>query len=569
MTCVSQSFVTVALVATERDPRRLPAIAATRRWLLARPFARNAGGQRKKPTTPQGVATPTPTSPASRLTTSGATGGRPWWLPDRRICSGSKSVAGLFDYQQQAVDGIRAAYRAGKKAPLFVLPTGGGKTIVLAYIAHHARLRGRRVGIVVHRRELVGQVSEALKAWDCPHGLVTPSAKPSHDAVQVMMAQTLVRRLPLDKSGRYQFDLLITDEAHHVTADSAWGMIHDHNAGALFLGVTATPCRLDGKGLGVSQGGYFDEMVTGPTVAELIERGRLARPVVYQPEKRPDLSGVRKRGGDYKVGELAGAMDKASLTGDAVAHYARVCGGKAAIAFCVTTDHAAHVRDEFTAAGWQAAQLTGTTPDVERRQMLRDLAEGRLQVLTSCNVVSEGTDIPAVSAAILLRPTASFALAMQQMGRALRVHPGKSEAIILDHAGNTLAHGAPDEPVEWRLDGFTRGKRKPMLRPCRVCGSSTFGNGAKACGVCGHVFSVQAESGAEDSQDMLPLAADGELVLLDEGRRQMHRERRAWLHRALAEAKTEAEFTAIAHAMNYRSGWVGHEMRRRNLAQGD
>ena len=476
----------------------------------------------------------------------------------------------LYDYQKQGVEDLRDVYRSGKRAALYVLPTGGGKTVVLAHVAASAARRGLRVGLVAHRRELVGQISKALTAWNQPHGVIAPDAPPLNDAVQVAMAQTLCRRLPLDKSGRYRFDLLIFDEAHHVTRDTGWGVIAEHSPDARMLGVTATPSRLDGKGLGVDAGGFWDALVVGPTVRELIERGRLATPIIYQPEARPDLSGVKKKGGDYVVSQLAGAMDKVALTGNAVEHYRSVCAGAPAVAFCVTTAHAEHVRVQFAEAGFAAATLTGKTPDKERCQMLADLASGTLQVLTSCNVVSEGTDIPAVAAAILLRPTASFALAMQQMGRALRVLPDKSHAHILDHAGNTLAHGAPDDPVDWRLDGFSRSSKSRAfeMRPCRMCGSSTFVDGSAACSVCGFSFRRDAAPSVVDAQLSLPMEVGGNLVLLDAERRAFLLAKRAWRDRALAAAHGLGDLQAIGAALGYKPDWANYEFKRMERRQG-
>jgi superfamily II DNA or RNA helicase len=304
--------------------------------------------------------------------------------------------------------------------------------------------------------------------------------------------------------------LVIIDEAHHATKDSTWGKILAHNASAKLLGVTATPCRLDGKGLGLASGGFFDDLVIGPSAADLVERGRLCAPVVYAPDKSLDLGSVKKRGGDYIASQLAQVVDKKVITGNAVAHYQKYCGGAPAIAFTVSVVHAQHVVDDFKAAGFSAAVLTGSTPDKERAQMIRDLGNGKLNVLASCNVVSEGTDIPSVAAAILLRPTASYALAMQQIGRALRMMDGKEKAIILDHAGNTLRHGLPTDEVEWSLAGVKRKKGGAVLvKHCYEC-AGLVSVMAKRCPGCGHVFA------APDADEQAPtqgvLEREGDLV---------------------------------------------------------
>lgn len=490
-----------------------------------------------------------------------------FFLPDdvrepERARSGSDPLIRLYDYQDAAVAALRQSYRCGHRAPLLVLPTGGGKTICFTFMTQRAVERGLRVLIVVHRRELVAQVSAALDQWGVEHGCIAPGHPPSQATVQVAMVQTLARRIKLDRTGLFLYDLVIVDEAHHCVEASTWGEVLQHNENARLLGVTATPCRLDGKGLGVAAGGFFDDLVLGPAVSELIARGRLAPPVVFAPDSAVDLSGVTKRGGDFVSGQLAARMDQSALTGDAVAHYRRHCDGAPAIAFTVTREHAEHVVTDFQAAGFQAAVLTGGTPDKARAEMIRDLGGGRLHVLASCNVVSEGTDIPSVTAAILLRPTASYALAMQQMGRALRTAPGKERAIILDHAGNCHRHGLPTEAVEWTLAGVQR-TAKADLKPCFGC-HALVPVRASSCPACGHAMRSPRPATSNELQDELPMHRSGELVELTPAMRAEIRRERL---REERHAQSVDELVAIGRARGYRypEGWARHrfnEVRR-------
>jgi superfamily II DNA or RNA helicase len=380
----------------------------------------------------------------------------------------------LRDYQQDAVEGVREAFRQGRRAPLLVLPTGGGKTVCFSYITGNAAAKGNRSLILVHRQELLRQSSDALSGLGIRHGMIAPGAPMSlgHHA-QVASVQTLVRRFHLLDRAGWAPDLIVVDEAHHATAGS-WRKVLEHWPNARALGVTATPCRMDGNGLGLDAGGVFDDLVGGPQIAELIDRGFLAPPAVYAPPVVADLSSLRTIAGDFAKGELAGRMDKPTVTGDAVAHYSRICPGVPAIAFCVSVAHAEHVAEQFRAGGWRAASLDGSMADVDRKARIADLAEGRLHVLTSCDIISEGTDIPVVGAAILLRPTKSLGLYLQQVGRALRLYAGKVEAVILDHVGNVATHGLPDEPREWSLEGRSKGRRKaddgpPPPITCESC----------------------------------------------------------------------------------------------------
>lgn len=461
----------------------------------------------------------------------------------------------LRDYQADASEALRRAYRAGCRAPLLVMPTGAGKTVLFTYIASQGAAKGSRVLLLAHRRELVGQISRALTQWQVSHGLIAAGQPETRQPVQVASIPTLARRL---YPGKYQFDLVVIDEAHHAVAGSGLGAILADQSSAKRLGVTATPCRLDGKGLGIQSGGYFDALVSGPSVLELIEQGYLAPPVVYAPPEgqTPDLRGVKIRMGDYVTKELVAAMDKASLTGDAVAHYARICPGQPALAFCVTVAHAEHVAEQFRAAGYTAAALSGDTPDEVRDRLIRDLGQGQLQVLTSCNVVSEGTDIPVVSAAILLRPTASYSLAMQQMGRVLRIHPGKDKALILDHAGNTRRHGLPTEPQLWTLQGRKKREWK---------GGDTERDRAKSCPECGAVLALATRTCPECGEGLW-VAAEPEVIAAEleaVDAVAVSRQRR----KEVAQARSLAELRKIGQERGYKSGWAHHVWRERQQSR--
>ncbi|MGB4948648.1 MAG: DEAD/DEAH box helicase [Candidatus Competibacter denitrificans] len=458
----------------------------------------------------------------------------------------------LRDYQGTAVDLTRDAYRQGSRAPLLVMPTGAGKTVCFSFMASQAAAKGLRILLLAHRRELVLQISKAMNSWGIGHGVILPDTFETKHPVQVASIATLARRL---YPGKYQFDLIIIDEAHHAVNGSGLGAIIEAFPKAKLLGVTATPCRLDGRGLGKDAAGYFDALVEGPSVLELIEAGYLARPVVYAPPagQEVDLRSVKVTAGDYNLGQLASVMDKAPLTGDAVAHYRRHCDGAPALAFCVTVEHAEHVARQFREAGYRAAMLDGKTPDDRRDAMIRDLGRGELQVLASCNVVSEGTDIPIVTAAILLRPTASYALAMQQMGRVLRTYPGKERAIILDHAGNTRRHGLPTEPGQWSLANRPRNKSAASLhltKDCVDCGA-LLPLAARTCQECGCVFEWARMT------EEPPPTVTGELEAIDAVA--VARERR----REVARARSLEELQAIGRARGYKSGWAWHIWRER------
>ena len=382
----------------------------------------------------------------------------------------------LRGYQQQAIDDLRSVYRAGAKAPLLCLPTGGGKTIIFSAIAQSAVGRGRQVLILVHRRELLHQASRKLTDIGLDHGLIAAGIAQSNQSVQVASVQTLVRRLP---TMDWQPSLIIIDEAHHASAGS-WAAILDKWPDAFRLGVTATPCRLDGRGLGTA----FDQLVLGPSVADLTDWGFLSPARIYAPPVVADLTGLRRRAGDYAADQAATAMDRPTVTGDAIAHYQRHAAGQCAIAFCCSINHATHVAASFNAAGIPAATLLGNTTD--RDAVVAAFDAGSVQILVTVDVVSEGFDIPAASCAILLRPTQSLGLYLQQVGRVLRPAPGKAAAIVLDHVGNVHRHGFPDDLREWSLaDGVrtTSVQSAPSVRTCPECFAAF--KPAPICPACG------------------------------------------------------------------------------------
>lgn len=222
----------------------------------------------------------------------------------------------------------------------------------------------------------------------------------------VVSAQTYVRRIPQVP----RFDLAIVDECHHAAKGSIWDQCLEHGARGTVLGVTATPCRLDGRPLG----DVFDDMVLGPTPGELIARGALSPYRLIVPQRQLDLSSLPTRMGDFVRGDAEAVVDKPAITGDAIEHYQRFVPGGQAVAFCVSIAHAQHVAEEFNAAGIRAASIDGKMDRLARRAVVADFAAGKVQVLTSADVISEGFDVPGIEAAILLRPTKSLSLYLQQ-----------------------------------------------------------------------------------------------------------------------------------------------------------
>lgn len=401
----------------------------------------------------------------------------------------------LRPYQSQLITDIRLQYQLGHKAVLAVLPTGGGKTVCFSYIAEQAAKKGNRVCVLVHRAELLDQASRAMPV---PHGIIAANrAMDLSHTVQVASVQTLARRLHL--LPRDFFQLLVVDEAHHTSAGT-WAKVIEHFHAAKLLGVTATPIRSDGRGLGE----HYQAMVQGPTAQQLTDEGYLAAARVLAPPGF-DSTGLRKRMGDFDPKEAEQRVG--TIMGDCLGHYCKHLPGQTAIAFCCSVAHAEAVADLFQRNGIAAASIDGTMDTAQRRQLLSDLGTGRLKVLTSCALIGEGVDVPSVGGCILLRPTASVALHLQMIGRCLRPQPGK-RAVVLDHVGNTLRLGHHLEPRDWSLDGVRKRDREqaPSVKVCPQC-FATSASTVQVCRECGHVFAPQERRELQQ--------VDGELVEVD------------------------------------------------------
>lgn len=386
----------------------------------------------------------------------------------------------LRSYQQSAVEELRSVYARGPRSVLFCLPTGGGKTIVFSWIVRSATERGSQVLVLVHRAELIRQTSRALESLGIDHGVIKAGVREREAQVQVASVQTLSRRL--SRFDLEAFDLVIVDEAHHVAAGS-WSKVVSHFAKAKVLGVTATPCRLDGRGLS----GHFEEMVLGPGPEELTELGHLARARVFAPPIGFDPKGVRRRAGDYAPEDAARKLTTRRAMGDCVEHYQRLLEGQTAIAFCCTVAHAEAVAAAFNDAGIASASIDGSMREEERERLLERLGAGELKVLTSCQLIGEGIDVPSVTGCILLRPTQSLSLFLQMVGRCLRP-AGDKVAIVLDHVGNYERHGHHLEEREWTLEaGVKRRKAEASLSlwVCPKCYCNVSSRLPK-CIECGH-----------------------------------------------------------------------------------
>jgi superfamily II DNA or RNA helicase len=459
----------------------------------------------------------------------------------------------LRDYQERDVERLREAMRAMARV-LYVAPTGSGKTVLFAAIAHGAAAKGKRVVVLVHRIELVKQTVAKLEAFGVTAGLVTAQATERLEAgVIVAAVQTLDRRRELDLG---PVDLVVIDEAHHAVA-ATWARVLARFDRARLLGVTATPERLDGQGLG----DVFEVLVEGPDVAWLAEHGHLAKARAFgRLAAIEDLKAIRTRRGDYDRKQLTALMLRLPVTEAAVADYQAMGEGRPAFAFCVGRHHAEVVAQAFRDAGVSAAALDGTAHERDREAVLEAFRVGAIQVLASCDLLTEGFDAPEAGAALMLRPTKSRALHRQIVGRVLRPKADGRPALLLDYSGNLLAHGLPDMAVRWSLEGRDAAPREPqeeeLVRLCPGC-AAIVPLGVSACPACGHGF---AEAPLREIDGIEP----GTLAEIDHER--ILRLKAMPYAQVLASARTFEDLKRIAAARQYADGWVYRTARELGIA---
>jgi DNA repair protein RadD len=455
----------------------------------------------------------------------------------------------LRPYQSSGIAQIREAFAQGFKAPLYVCPTGSGKTTVFAAIAESSEKRGKRVLILCHRVELVDQIVERLKQFNVTPEIIaagyTRSAgrvRVSNRPVAVASVQTLIHRLDSYAAPT----LTIADEAHHCAGGNTWSQILRRYPGTKILGTTASPIRGDGRGLAA----HFDKLIMGPYPHELTEMGYLAKARVFSPPT-VDTSGLHTRYGEYKTDESEALMDTPAITGDAFTHYRKHADGKSAIVFCTSVKHAHNVAEKFRKEGVSAIALDGGTDKELRRMAMKDFREDKIKVVTNCALFSEGLDIEGVHCGIFLRPTQSLGLYLQQCGRILRPSPGKEHAILLDHVGNCRMFGLPVEQREWTLTvDETKRKKKPApgVRVCPKCFAASPAR-ATVCveADCRHIFEVKPRQNVEERE--------GELIELTAEQIAKKRERMAQ-----GQATTLAQLENIARITGKKPGWAMHVM---------
>lgn len=434
----------------------------------------------------------------------------------------------LRDYQNDLLNRARASYRDGHRRPCLVAPCGAGKTVIVAEMARLSTAKGNRVLFLAHRRELIEQTERTFRDAGVDMALCS-----------VMMVQTACKRI-----GRIQPpELIIVDENHHATA-SSYRKVLDAFPEARAIGVTATPARLDGSGLG----DVNDDLVLGVSAKWLIAHEYLA-PYRYFAPSVADLTGVRVRHGDFDAKQAERILVQRAIFGDVIGHYRRLADGRKAICYCATIEHSRQMAQAFCDAGIPAEHIDGDTAKEERARIVKRFRDGETLILCNVDLISEGFDVPDCSCAILLRPTHSLTLYIQQSMRCMRWMPGKT-AIIIDHVGNYARHGMPDDDRKWSLNGKKkkagiRESNSNFVKQCDQC-YAVVPSGVTVCPECGYEFPRPCRTLEEVRSARLEEVKGFTLNLTTP-----------------ADCRNYEELLAYAESHGYKRGWAFYQARER------
>ncbi len=427
----------------------------------------------------------------------------------------------LRHYQIDLLNRTKQAYRDGFKKPCIVAPCGSGKSVMVAEMARLTTLKKNRVLFIVHRKELCEQITETFTWWGV-----------NMDLCKIAMVQTVTNHLDRELKP----NLIITDENHHAKAAS-YRRIYDYWPDVMCVGVTATPIRLNGGGLGEIN----DTLIMGPSVGELIEWGNLS-PFKYYAPQIVDTSKLKVSRGEYVQADVEEMFAKNTIWGDVIQHYRKLSNGKA-ICYCSSIKQSQEMASEFCRAGIPAKHIDAKTPPVERKQTINQFRRGIIKILCNVDLISEGFDVPDCDAAILLRPTQSLGLFIQQSMRCMRFQPGKT-AVIIDHVGNVNRFGTPDVNREWSLE--PKKKKSDIqnlveIKQCPEC-FRVVEPDVKECPHCGFLFQKKEAKDAD-------IVKEVELIEID------HMESFTVDYRKPSDCKNMAELYQLAENLGYKRGW--------------
>ena len=446
-------------------------------------------------------------------------------------------MVSLRDYQREIFDKTTEAFRNGAKGVCCTLPCRSGKSFIMAEMIERAK---GKVLVLAHRHTLIDQHKELLSSL----GVLT-------DKVRVESVFTEANRLDQHKPS--DVDLIIIDEAHLSEATSYRKVCEYYDCKRVLF--TATPSRLDGKPLTLA-----DTLVTGITASELIERGAISEYDYYAPDLGIDTDSIDVVAGEYNNGQLTDLMCQAAIYGDVLKYYRLLGENRQAIAYCTSVKHARQTADMFNENGIAAVSIDGGMPLKERNHKMDLFRSGKAQILCNCNLISEGVTLPNASVGLLLRPTCSLPLFIQQSCRVLTPVEGK-RAVIIDFVNNCQRFGLPTEDREWSLsEPITKRKQfnedgSLSIRQCEKCFRCF--KTAPVCPYCGHRYEVKGRE--------LKSIQGVELKRIESVDREIEEHRKRLARIEVGQARTIAELQRIAKERGYASGWVWQMARIKHI----
>lgn len=487
-------------------------------------------------------------------------------------------------YQRDLIEDVLRAWMNVKRV-LVQLPTGGGKSAIIGFLIREIVRRGEPILVVAHKIELIRQLCQHIEDWTgLTPGIIANKRyyKPNPDAlIQIASIQALTYK----KSHQLpKASLVVIDETHHA-ASRSYTRLFEHYGDAYFLGATATPMRLDGRGLRYLYKGVpgFEELVTGPPLRELIEEGWISDFKLFTGNNLldPRAAGIKVRNGDYITSQLEEYANKILLTGEIVATWERHALGKRTVLYPVSVKLSLEYCEEFNAQGIPAAHIDAETPALERERILEKFRLGEILVLCQHSIVIEGVDIPDIECVQFARPTKSLTIWFQAIGRALRRAPNKDCAIIIDHSTTHRELPWVDDPITWSLDPISLPKNTFHALQCPQCNhvfrpnSEELEQAWAACPVCQTKFSFLVNIGgfgqpakvveilpAEFSQlerELNPRVM-GEIDSLFE-RKERNNYKMGWVGFKALEIEDIGyfELLELAKRLGYKPGWAWHK----------
>jgi DNA repair protein RadD len=416
----------------------------------------------------------------------------------------------LREYQEKARKQINGLLNAGRN-PVYVSGTRTGKTVVAASVTINRINIGQCLFILTPWEEVFDQFRITFAEFEIDAGYInSDGVQGRNKKVYICMPMSLNNILSLLPE-KFKPDIIISDEVHHSRCDT-WMNIYDYYHDAQRLGMTATPCRLDNKGLD----NLYTDIVETITMQQAIDAGYLAKPLIITPEQYFSKIAIPVKNGEYDIDIQAELLGKVKIIGDVVEKYSQIFAGLPVMVVCSTFEHANLMAKSFKEAGWKFDHIHAGLNKHERRRMIREIRQRKLNGLCTCQIGGEGLDLPGLYGLFWLRRTRSITNYLQYSGRVLTPFPGKQYGIIIDNVGNLYLHGRPEMHREWKLTGRDEEPNMessaPKMKICPVC-SVMNAESNITCHICGYDFA----SGIilEGKKRKLPVMVDGKLVILD------------------------------------------------------